>query len=64
MSYIIVAVLFAVAGFVAGLLVGKKNPSVASPTFNNVTTSSSSYGRFASTAESLAQSAEKLAEKK
>ena len=46
MSYIIVAVLFAVAGFVAGLLVGKKNPSVAS------------------TAENLAQSAEKLAEKK
>jgi hypothetical protein len=29
MSYIIVAIVFAVLGFIAGLLVGKKNPSVA-----------------------------------
>ena len=29
MSYLIVAVIFAVLGFIAGLLVGKKNPNVA-----------------------------------
>ena len=29
MSYIIVAVVFVVLGFIAGLIVGKKNPSVA-----------------------------------
>ena len=29
MSYLIIAVVFAVAGCVVGLLVGKKNPSVA-----------------------------------
>jgi uncharacterized protein YoxC len=29
MSYLIVAVVFVVLGFIAGLLVGKKNPNVA-----------------------------------
>ena len=29
MSYVITAVVFAIAGFVVGLVVGRKNPSIA-----------------------------------
>lgn len=36
MSYVITAVVFAVLGFVAGLLVGKKNPSVANTAAQDV----------------------------